>query len=665
MRKTNVAIVAILTCAVCLCRPCVARSADKVQAAADNAPAASHGFQRLWPLGTLDPSRQKQWPAHKPGEYKLERIAVEPRFVLFTAHGDGGNPSYMDCYEARELLEGKSFRPRFSNRGTRPRLTLMVDFGRTMPGTLEFEAEVPKGTVITVETGEAMTPTRSYRVEPEPDGTRQVFRPMIAHGGWGSLRFAWIHFDRPAGPIVVHRIRGLCQILGCNTVGGFSCSDEQLTRIWEMCAYSAHASMAQPLENDTKPSSRLQTLCMDRVDRFPWAGDSRIIQTAVLDAFGYADLVRANLDTLIPRGARPVPDPTGIPPYTLDWAIAVMDYYRSTGDAAFLSSRLDDLTAIIDKFDPMIPNWETMPPPSSTPFWMFFDWDPRIARKADPQTTAAFVGKYVQTCRELADTAASLNRPEAAKHAQSIAEKHAAAWRKEHLAGWQKTYGLHAVTNLLLGGVLSTPEEQTLAFDTVYADRTKRWTNTPYFTTYILSAMAKIERRRETVELLHDYWGTMIEAGATSTWEEWSPSTPLPVNCQPPQLGPPETWGASSLLQPAGAGPVRWLLQEIAGIKPETPGYEQVRIEPHTAGLRWADGTTATPLGPIHAAWKDSPERFVLTVDCPAAVKGLRAVVPAGRTYRVNGQPAATQPAGSAAVVIELKPGHCEITVDR
>ena len=57
-----------------------------------------------------------------------------------------------------------------------------------MPGSVEFEAEVPAGTKMTVETGEAMLPTRAYPVAPGPNGRRQVFRPVIAHGGWGSLQ---------------------------------------------------------------------------------------------------------------------------------------------------------------------------------------------------------------------------------------------------------------------------------------------------------------------------------------------------------------------------------------------------------------------------------------------------------------------------------------------
>lgn len=81
-----------------------------------------------------------------------------------------------------------------------------------------------------------------------------------------------------------------------------------------MSAFSAHAVMGQE-------PGRLPTLCMDRIDRFPWAGDSRIIQTAVIDVFGQYDLVRSNLE-------------------------------------AFANERIDDLTGVIDKYGAMPIRWK-------------------------------------------------------------------------------------------------------------------------------------------------------------------------------------------------------------------------------------------------------------------------------------------------------------------
>ena len=612
-------------------------------------------FQRLWSLGTLDPARASQWPALQPGPSKLENLPVAPLYILHIARADPAKPSSMECYEVPELTSEQTFVPRW---GPGMRLTLMIDLGRTMPGTLEFEAKVPVGTKITVETGEAMLPLRTYPVAPEAKGEFQVFRPVIANAGWTSLRFAWIHFDNPSGPVILRRMNGLYRVFPSNYVGDFSCSDEMLTRIWEMCAYSAHAVMVQS-------PGRLQTMCLDRVDRFPWIGDSRIIQTAVCDVFGQYSLVRSNLEGFLAKGTRPIPDLNSIAPYTLDWALAAMDYYQRSGDAAFLQERLDDLTAIIDKYDALPPRWEEMKRPADATLWMFFDWDKRIGVKPDAQTAAAFAGKYVQTCRTLAESATFLNRPEIAQHATELARKHTAQWREWFLGGWNKVYGVHAVTNLLLGDILSTPEEKAQAYDRAFADRRTRWTGSPYFGTHVLSALAKVGRQTEGVEMLKDYWGTMIDAGATTVWEEWSPNTRLPVNAQPPQFHCPDTWAGLSLIQSAGVGPVRWLFSEIAGITPETPGFQRVRIEPHPCGLTWAKGTLATPLGPVSVQWEDQPGQFLISYSTPETCQGVTVAVPAARQYTLDGGKIEASPGINGTVLLQLPRGKHEVRCEK
>jgi len=616
---------------------------------------SQRSFQRLWSLGSLDPARASQWAAIQPGESKLESLPVAPLYILHIARADPAKPSNMDCYEVPELTTEQTFVPRF---GSGMRLTFMIDLGRVIPGTLEFAAKVPAGTKISVETGEAMVPLRTYPVAPEANGEFQVFRPVIANSGWTSFRFAWIHFDNPSGPITLRRMTGLYRVFPSNYVGDFSCSDEMLTRIWEMCAYSAHAVMGQS-------AGRLQTLCLDRVDRFPWIGDSRIIQTAVLDVFGQYGLVRSNLEGFLPKGTRPIPDINSIAPYTLDWALAAMDYYRCSGDAAFLQGRLDDLTAIVDKYDAISPRWEEMKRPPDATLWMFFDWDKRIGVKPDVQTAAAFAGKYVQTCRTLAEVATFLNRPEVAQHAAELAKKHTDQWRELFLGGWNKVYGLHAITNLLLGDVLTSPEEKAQAYDRAFADRRTRWTNTPYFGTHVLSALAKAGRQAEGIEMLNDYWGTMIDAGATTVWEEWNPTTCLPVNAQPPQFGCPNTWGGLSLIQPAGVGPVRWLFSEIVGITPETPGFQRVRIEPHPSGLTWAKGTIATPLGPVSVHWQDKHEQLVISYETPEACQGVTVAVPKARHYTLDGKKIDPSPGKDATVLLRVPQGKHEIRCEK
>jgi len=143
-------------------------------------------------------------------------------------------------------------------------------------------------------------------------------------------------------------------------------------------------------------------------------------------------------------------------------------------------------------------------------------------------------------------------------------------------------------------------------------------------------------RPDKAVELIRDYWGTMIQAGATSTWEEWLPTWQIPVGSLPPQYDSIDSWSGSSLNQPGGAGPAQWLLSEVVGIKPASPGFKNVRIEPYTANLKRAKGTVSSPLGAISAAWEIKDHEMELSFDAPKDCESVTVVLPKGKKYSLD-----------------------------
>lgn len=496
-------------------------------------------------------------------------------------------------------------------------VTLFADLGRVIPGTFEVEADVPAGVELVFEFGEAQAPLRAYRPDTTPDGARRRFRPAIAHADWTGLRFAWIQFRRVTQSFRVFGLGGISQLLTAPRLAEFACSDERLNRIWEMCAYSAHTVMGQPVGNDPTPQPALQTFCLDRCDRHPWAGDSRFIQATVGYVFGQYPLLRSAIERLLPTGTRPIPDLNDIPPYTLEWALGLLDHYRLSGDEAYLRQRWPDLLAIAGKFAGPVPAGDKG-------YGLFFDWDERVITRRGaqpaqrPELEACFVGKHVQFLRELAQVAAWLGEAEYAACGALDADTRAAAWRDEN-PDWAARLGLHAVTNLITGGVLA-PVDFDTAFAAVYAPR-RRWTRSPFFTAQILAALAAMERHETALELLRDYYGGMLDAGATTVWEEFDPDWKLPANAQPPQFGPPATWAGLSLNHPVGSTPARWLLEEIIGVKPAAPAWSRVHILPHAAGLDWARGRVATPHGPLTVEWQREGDRLQVRHQLPDGVE--------------------------------------------
>jgi hypothetical protein len=211
------------------------------------------------------------------------------------------------------------------------------------------------------------------------------------------------------------------------------------------------------------------------------------------------------------------------------------------------------------------------------------------------------------------------------------ADEYSAKWKSEH-PNWYAEYDIHALTNLTLGKVL-IGDDVLRVYEKVYSDRSQRCTNTPYFGFYILQTLSQMGKQDKALEMIRDYWGTMIQAGATSTWEEWHPTWQLPVGALPPQYEPPKAWSGLSLIQSSGSGPAQWLLSEIVGVKPESPGFKDVRIEPNTIDLQRAKGVVATPLGAVSVEWKNDDTKFELQFNVPNGCRSVTVVFPQGKKY--------------------------------
>jgi hypothetical protein len=119
------------------------------------------------------------------------------------------------------------------------------------------------------------------------------------------------------------------------------------------------------------------------------------------------------------------------------------------------------------------------------------------------------------------------------------------------------------------------------------------------------------EAQEAAVDLMARQWGWMLESpqGPQSTfWESLRESGEVVSSYQSYAHG----WST---------GPTRALTEQVLGIQIEDGGASW-EVDPHTAGLRHAEGRLVTPQGPIDASWTDSSGTLALEFSTPAKTEG-------------------------------------------
>ena len=128
-------------------------------------------------------------------------------------------------------------------------------------------------------------------------------------------------------------------------------------------------------------------------------------------------------------------------------------------------------------------------------------------------------------------------------------------------------------------------------------------------------------------------WGYMISKGATTLWESWQddPQQRLSLNMK--------LHGSVD----------KFFYKDLAGIRPDAPGYKRITIKPQVVGdLTYVRASLKTVRGPAAVDWRKGPKSFDMKVTIPpnttARVSvpklGLRGidVTESGKTVWKNGK---------------------------
>ena len=144
-----------------------------------------------------------------------------------------------------------------------------------------------------------------------------------------------------------------------------------------------------------------------------------------------------------------------------------------------------------------------------------------------------------------------------------------------------------------------------------------------YFAHYLLEAFFEAGRADLAVKLMTSTgdrsWLGMLEQGATITWEAWSPK-------YKPNLDLNHAWGTP---------PLNVISRYLLGVTPLEPGFEKIRIAPQFGPLQMVKGTVPTAKGPVTIVYENGTLIVASPVPIRLVFAGEMRDLPAG-THRLQ-----------------------------
>ena len=410
--------------------------------------------------------------------------------------------------------------------------------------------------------------------------------------GNSGFRFARIDLMSDSTEVSLKEIRAISTFRDIPYKGSFRSSDERLNKIWQTGAYTVHLNMQEYLWDGIKR------------DRLVWLGDMHPEVMTVNTVFGYNEVVPKSLDLI--RDVTPLPAwMNGISAYSIWWLLIQRDWYYHHGDVAYLKEQQtymsDLLRLLISKVD--------ADGREKLDGWRFMDWpssENQVAIDAGLQSLvlmAMRAGDELGTT--LGDDVLASQCRETAKKMEKAAPKVIKPLLKSKIA--PDAPGSKQGAALLALAGLMKPEEANSKYLSVGGARGF----STFYGYYMLRAMAAAGNYQGAIDVIRQYWGAMIDLGATTFWEDfnmdWLPNAARIDELVPE--GKKDIHGdygdycykgfRHSLCHGWASGPTSWLSEYVLGVQVVEPGCRAVRITPHLGDLKWVEGTFPTPQGVI------------------------------------------------------------------
>lgn len=150
---------------------------------------------------------------------------------------------------------------------------------------------------------------------------------------------------------------------------------------------------------------------------------------------------------------------------------------------------------------------------------------------------------------------------------------------------------------------------------------------------YILKATAQTADVSVALDMLREYYGAMLLAGATTFWEDFDLDWMREgANIETlAKDGAYDIHGDNgrycyrgfrhSLCHGWSSAPAAFLAEEILGCHIEEAGCKCLKVKPHLGNLLWAEGTYPTPYGEVSVSARKEGSKTTISVNAPDEIR--------------------------------------------
>lgn len=379
-------------------------------------------------------------------------------------------------------------------------------------------------------------------------------------------------------------------------IGSFECNDETVNDIFNAAVRTMHLNMQNGVLYDGV-----------KRDRLVWIADIHPEELAYLGLYNDYSFIKNSIEHLIAQTELPR-YMNNIPAYSNWFIIAFYEYVFHTGDIDFLNKHKQYVIDTIEYLATSIDDEGVLHVPYD---YVFFDWPTHHAKDGGFAGNVVLWYLGMNIGRKLMDII-GVDSSKIAKKAKLIYERYPESCDYKQGAGMRIYAGMDQD-----GSVLT--QNGAKGFSTLLSY-------------YILYAIFKSSGSSIAIDLMKEYYGTMLSLGATTFFEDFN--IDWAINAaridefpKDGQIEMHRKYGdfcyvgyRHSLCHGWSAGPVQFLQRCVAGIEVLDIGCKKISVKPDIGSLEWIKCTFPTPYGKLSVYC----DKNGTTIDAPDGIEILR-----------------------------------------